>query len=218
MNYTVYKHTSPSGRVYIGITRRRPSKRYDRGKGYAHSPHFFAAIKKYGWENIKHEILAAGLSKEEAERREIELIAEYKSTDRRYGYNADKGGSAPGRMTEETRRKIAEHMRGNKNPTRRYGHPMRGKHHTEESKRLMAAKARARVGRHVTQETRAKLRQVQKKTPVIDLETGTIYEGIHTAAEATGLQPSKICAVCKGRRNKTGGKRWAYHTEILKEG
>lgn len=208
--YTVYKHTGPSGKVYIGITRRRPEKRYDGGRGYAHCPHFSAAIKKYGWSAFSHEILETGLTKEEAERREVELIAEYRSTDRRYGYNTDKGGSAPGRVSEETKAKLRTHMVGDKNPTKRFGHPMQGKKHTEESKRRMSASASARVGRIVTAETRAKLREAQQKRAVIDLETGNVYKGIHEAAEATGLQPTKICAVCKGKRKTTGGKRWAY--------
>lgn len=212
-SYTVYKHTSPSEKVYIGITRKRPEQRWDNGNGYKHCPHMAAAVKKYGWENIRHEILATGLTKAEAEAQEIRLIATYKSNDRRYGYNTDAGGSAPGRMAEESRRKIAAGMMGDRNPTRRYGHPMLGKHHTDESKRKMSASASARVGRIVTDGTRKKLRQAQKKTPVRNIDSGQIYAGIHEAAEATGLQATKICAVCKGKRKSTGGVRWEYTKE-----
>jgi group I intron endonuclease len=212
-SYTVYKHTGPTGKVYIGITRRKPAKRYDGGRGYAHCPHFSAAIAKYGWDAFQHDILAEGLTKAEAEAEEIRLIAEYKSTDRRYGYNTDSGGSVPGRMAPESREKIAAGMRGDNNPTRRYGHPFLGKHHTEESKRKMSTAAAARVGRVVTDATRAKLRQAQKKAPVRDISTGRVFAGIHEAAEATGLQATKICAVCKGKRKSTGGIRWEYVKE-----
>ena len=34
MGYTVYKHISPSGKVYIGITKRKPEYRWNKGKGY----------------------------------------------------------------------------------------------------------------------------------------------------------------------------------------
>ena len=61
MAYTVYKHTSPSGKVYIGITSIDPAKRWK--QGYSHNKHFSMAIKKYGWENIKSEIIASGLTK-----------------------------------------------------------------------------------------------------------------------------------------------------------
>lgn len=212
-NYTVYKHTSPSGKVYIGITSKRPEKRWGNGKGYKHSPHFRAAIEKYGWGNITHEILATGLTKEAAEQIEVELITKHQSTDRRFGYNADKGGSAPGRMSEETRQKLRAHMVGDLNPTRRFGHPMAGKHHSEAAKLKMSKAAKARTGRTVAPETRQKLREVQQKRPVVCLETGVVYEGIHEAAEANGLQPTKICAVCKGKRKTTGGLRWSYVKE-----
>lgn len=211
--YTVYKHTSPSGKVYIGITKQRPRKRWDNGRGYDHSPHMRAAINKYGWENFEHEILRTGLTKEEAEAEEIRLIALHRANDRRFGYNTDAGGSAPGHMAEETRRKIAERMKGDNNPTRKYGHPMQGKKHTAEARARMAEAARNRPRRPCSPELKATLRAAQKKRPVRDLETGQEYAGIHEAAEATGLQATKICAVCRGKRNKTGGKRWEYVKE-----
>lgn len=33
-NYCVYKHTSPSGKVYIGITNQKPTRRWREGEGY----------------------------------------------------------------------------------------------------------------------------------------------------------------------------------------
>lgn len=56
-NYIVYRHTSPSGKVYIGITSRQPEQRWLNGNGYKDSPKFYNAIKKYGWDNFNHEIL-----------------------------------------------------------------------------------------------------------------------------------------------------------------
>lgn len=44
-NYTVYRHTSPSGKVYIGITKQKPHKRWNSGQ-----PLFERAILKYGWD------------------------------------------------------------------------------------------------------------------------------------------------------------------------
>ena len=92
-NYTVYKHTSPSGKVYIGITCCPVEKRWGKnGSKYKTQP-FYRAIKKYGWDNINHEILFTNLSKDEAFQKEIELIKYYNSTDRRYGYNISNGGN-----------------------------------------------------------------------------------------------------------------------------
>lgn len=211
--YVVYKHTDPEGLVYIGITRKLPRKRFDYGRGYSHNRRFNEAIERIGWENFQHDILAEGLTKEEAEALEAQYIAEYQSTNPVYGYNVKTGGTYGKGITEEARRHLSEIMRGDNNPSRRFGSPMKGKKHDEATRQKMSAKASARVGRIVTAETRAKLRGVQKKRAVIDLETGTVYNGIHEAAEATELQATKICAVCKGKRNTTGGKRWAYYNE-----
>lgn len=97
--YTVYRHTAPNGKVYIGITSMEPEKRWNNGYAY-----FMNAIRKYGWDNFKHEILFVGLSKEEAERKEIELIAQCRSDEKAHGYNVEHGGNSSGKMSEETKR------------------------------------------------------------------------------------------------------------------
>ena len=74
MSYTVYKHTSPNNKVYIGITSRKPEYRWNSGKGYINNKYFTTAINKYGWNEFEHSILYENLSKEEAETKEIELI------------------------------------------------------------------------------------------------------------------------------------------------
>lgn len=72
--YTLYKHTTKSGKVYIGITSRKPEYRWRNGKAYKNNKYFYNAILKYGGNNIKHEILLTGLSKEKAEWWEKKLI------------------------------------------------------------------------------------------------------------------------------------------------
>ena len=106
-SWIVYKHTSPSNKVYIGITSKSPADRWASGFGYEHQVYFFRAIVKYGWVNFKHEILFEGLTKDEAEKKEIELIAQYNSTDLNYGYNIDLGGDLH-RLSVETRQKNKE--------------------------------------------------------------------------------------------------------------
>jgi len=103
--YIVYKHTSPSGKVYIGITSKdNPNHRWQNGKGYK-GKHFYYAVKKYGWENIKHEVLYEGLSQEEAKQKEIELIDYYDSTNPKNGYNVSPGGDV---VSDKTKIKIGE--------------------------------------------------------------------------------------------------------------
>ena len=91
--YTVYMHTSPSGKRYIGITSQKPERRWANGIGYKGNAHFWNAINLYGWNNFKHEVLFEELSKIEAEEKEIELIAYYNSTNQDRGYNIASGGN-----------------------------------------------------------------------------------------------------------------------------
>ena len=143
----------------------------------------------------------------------MRLIAEHQSTDRRYGYNVESGGSGPGKMSKDARRALSERMKGDGNPTRKYGHPMQGKHHTAESKQRMAVSAHTRSRREITASMRANMRAGQVTRPVRETGSGRVYGGIHEAAEATGLTAIKICAVCKGRRKSTGGLHWEYVDE-----
>lgn len=105
-SYVVYKHTSPSGKVYIGMTKQSAEKRWQYGLGYRTQPKFYRAIKKYGWENIQHEVVFSDLSFEEAEQRERELIEQYQSCDNRFGYNIEHGGNGRKAVSEETREKM----------------------------------------------------------------------------------------------------------------
>lgn len=110
--YCVYKHTAPNGKVYIGITCQCPETRWGKdGKGYISSPHFYSAIQKYGWGNIKHEILETGLSRLEAGTIEKKLIRQYNSTNRRFGYNQMLGGDYGPKATAEVRNKISEALK-----------------------------------------------------------------------------------------------------------
>ena len=43
-----------------------PAERWKNGKGYSKNTYVRAAIEKYGWENVKHEILFTDLPEEEA--------------------------------------------------------------------------------------------------------------------------------------------------------
>lgn len=114
--YKVYKHTFPNNKVYIGITIQNPEERWLNGKGYHHNDYMINAINKYGWENIKHEILFNNLTKEQAINKEIELIALYKSNQGEFGYNIESGGSYAGSVSEETKKKISEKLKGRKKP------------------------------------------------------------------------------------------------------
>lgn len=90
--WSVYKHTSPSGKVYIGMTKDIRQRWRGRGNGYKGGTGIWDAIQKYGWDNMTHEIIASGLTRQEAWDMETRLIEEYNAMDPEYGYNLTAGG------------------------------------------------------------------------------------------------------------------------------
>ena len=153
-NYTVYTHISPSNKRYVGITKVKVEERWRKnGEGYK-TQIFYRAIEKYGWDNFQHIIIAKGLTKEEAEWLEIELIKVWDTTNRDKGYNIVEGGNAfdglqgelnpnYGRThSEETRRKISESRIG-----KYFGeeNPFYGRTHSEETRRKISEKAMGRT-------------------------------------------------------------------------
>ena len=118
-HYKVYKHTTPNGKVYIGITHQNPLTRWAGGFGYQTQTYFWRAIVKYGWINIKHEILYDNLSEEEAKQIEVRLIKEYNSQDINCGYNIMPGGDVHYEMEKEIKKKISKSKTGKKWSERR---------------------------------------------------------------------------------------------------
>jgi hypothetical protein len=106
--YTVYRHVSPNGKQYVGITCKNHKDRWNGGRGYISNHHFWSAIIQYGWNNFQHEVLASGLSCDEAIEMEKRLIAEYNLTDPQYGYNITAGGEQGcGALSKEVRARAA---------------------------------------------------------------------------------------------------------------
>lgn len=93
MTWCIYKHTSPSGKSYIGMTSKTPEQRWQNGAGYASDTQIGQAILKYGWDNFSHTIIEKDiLSLEDAKDREKYWIQYYDSF--RQGYNMTEGGDS----------------------------------------------------------------------------------------------------------------------------
>ena len=84
--YFVYKHTSPEGKVYIGITRKLPRERWAKGESYKENTDFYADIQKFGWDAFSHEILERGLDEQQALEAEDQFIRQFDCL-RPKGYN-----------------------------------------------------------------------------------------------------------------------------------
>ena len=216
-NYSVYCHIFPNGKRYVGITK-NIRKRWQNGSGYVKQSYMHNAILKYGWNNIRHEILCEGLTQEQACEMEMMLISKYKSDNPQFGYNRSKGGENHfgGRFySEEEREYRRKLMLGN---TYCVGY----KHSDETRKRMSEAQLR-REHRPLTEEQIAKCianlpparRGVDNpiSKAVLCIETGVVYSCGREAAEKLGLQRSHLSQVCNGKRNHTGGYHFRFYNE-----
>jgi len=111
-NYCVYMHIFPNGKRYIGQTKQKPEYRFNNGEGYKGCRYVYSAIKKYGWENIKHIVLIDNLSSEDANYYERFYIDLFKSNDRDYGYNLKSGGTFGYRYTDDAKDKMSQSQKG----------------------------------------------------------------------------------------------------------
>ena len=226
-NYKVYKHTFPNAKVYIGITSyKNVNYRWQNGKGYKTQEFMRKAIEKYGWDNIKHEVLFENLTKEQAEHKEIELISLYKSCNKNYGYNVDNGGCHIGCHSKATRNKmsvIARHQYENG----RIGNNKNKKLSSETKKRISESqKARhdkCRVlfvelmkinkkERKPNIKTKNKPTRIGKgrRSRIICFDTNKTYDSIKQAGLELNIDTSAISHCCLGNRKTAGGFKWGY--------
>jgi predicted GIY-YIG superfamily endonuclease len=219
--WTVYMHTSPNNRVYVGITSKKPTRRWDNGNGYSYNPYFSNAIKKYGWENFKHEILYEGLTKEEACIREQELIKKYKSNQFKYGYNQSVGGQG-GRygvpFTDEEKAIRSKPIRCITNGKEYASAVEAGKDLNIPPGGISQCLRGRRIKTHgyrfeYLNESNDQIREEyipHNARAVIELDSNKEFESVSKAAEHYNLNKSSVSDVCKGRLSQTGGHKFRF--------
>ena len=193
-SYCVYIHTFPNGKVYVGITCTAPERRWRAdGSGYRKQPVIYHAIKKYGWENINHEIAASNLTKDEACKFEMLLIDKLKSNQHEFGYNVDNGGQTSGSHSHETLEKMRKSMLGEKNHNY-------GKEFSKETRERLSLS-------HKGKKTGADNPAAKS---VLCIETGEIFPTTVSAAKAVNVSRGTICSCLLGRSKTAGGYHWKY--------
>lgn len=164
--YCIYVHTFPNGKRYVGQTCIDPKKRWREGKRY--SGLMKKAIDKYGWENIIHEILYTELDADTANRIEMELIAEMKTTDPAHGYNITAGGdgykgTTHTKATRESLRRKA-HEQWKRQRVEGYTPPPITEEHRKHLSESHIGQRAWNKGKHtMDEETKVRLREARKR-------------------------------------------------------
>nr|DAG98231.1 MAG TPA: intron associated endonuclease [Crassvirales sp.] len=221
-NFSVYLHKSPSGKVYVGITKKKRVKdRWDNGNGYKNNIIFYRAINKYGWDNIEHIILFRDLSEKRAKNLEVDLIRHYKSLGISYNITDGGDGTYGWIPSEETKNKISSTLVGRVVPETvkvKISKALQGrkisKEHIDVIKRTHTGKVvssetkqklrDANLGKRLSDETRRKVALAFAK-PVLQFSLDGIFikewESASEAARALGKFPSNIVHCCNKRLN-----------------
>jgi group I intron endonuclease len=204
--YTVYRHTNKlNNKIYIGITGRNPETRWAKGKGYKprngnQSAYFYNAVLKYGWDNFSHEILYTELTKQEAEKIEVELIKKFNSNNREFGYNIDNGGNSVGKLSQETKEKLSKSWEiGKEERCKKISEGSKGKKFTKEH-RL-----------HLSEAKKGKPANNRKSVIQYDLNMNFIkrWDSLEDAQRETKVCKANICRAIKYSRT-AGGYKWTY--------
>ena len=157
----IYKITNTlNGKIYVGQTRQKLSRRIN---GHKSSKKIFgvdAAIAKYGWENFTAEVIEE-CPVEQLNEREIFWIAELGSKVPN-GYNLTDGGDGALNPSPETRARMSAARKGKPSPNK-------GKKLPEEQKAKISAnhadvngEKNGFYGKHHTKETCAKMSAAKK--------------------------------------------------------
>ena len=208
--YSVYIHTNKTnGKKYIGITFN--IKRRWRKCEYKGCLKMHRAIEKYGWNNFEHEVVLCNLTKDEAEMFEIAMIKYYKTTDGKYGYNIQHGGSCSGKMSQESKDKISK--------------ANSGRVHTQETREKLSKAFRGRV-KTEEHKLKIKLSNIGKNSgkiaynrkKVICIETKNVYDCIDDASKDTVATVGGIKNVVSGKNATAGNLHWMYYDKYIRDG
>ena len=219
--YIVYKHISPNGKEYVGMTRNIKKRWEGNGCSYTKNSEFRNDIMKYGWDNFQHIIVKDNLSVDEASKLEDELIVDAKN--RGVAYNISRGGIGGSHpawnkgipLSVEQKAKLSTANKGKKlsdETKRKIGAASRGRIVTEETKRKIGIKNSRKHSREQVkkwmQSNKWRFREVEiRKDEVV---VG-VYESIHEAARSIGKSRGFIDGIIR----RPSGKHQGYTVIIL---
>lgn len=138
-----------NGKTYIG--KHKSSKICNEDNYMGSGTHLHRAQKKYGIENFEKFFICYTESEKDACEKEVFWISEYRKRGKAE-YNIDKGGRGGGyEKPLETRKKLSN--------------AMKGRHHSEETKRKISESLKGHKGCVHSEETKKKLSESHKGKP-----------------------------------------------------
>lgn len=215
MTWSVYVHTFPNGKRYVGMTSQNPERRWH-GKchGYHNQSMMADAINEYGWENVTHEVLCTCDTKIEAERIERDFIRFMKTNQIEYGYNVQPGGSRPKgyKFCEEVKKRIREsgcHC-GPKNSN--YGKTMSAEQRAKLSAAHKGKKMKPESAKQGALKRKGEKAYNARKVAVFDLNGVLlgIYGSLADAGRENGVRTQDVFNTCCGKQKTCHGKRYEY--------
>jgi group I intron endonuclease len=221
--YVVYMHINKTNnKKYVGKTSLKPEQRWGRDGCNYKEQVFWNAISKYGWDNFEHIIVVRGLSEEEANWLEVELIAAWDTTNPKNGYNVSKGGDV---WSEEMRQKASNTRKGrchSEETKKKLSESQKGKNNSMFGK---SGELSPRYGKILSEETRQKISTARKERgvaqgsnnpsarKVLCVELNMVFDTMKEAGTYVGCSPSNICSCCTGKQKTCGGYHWEYASQ-----
>ena len=146
------------------------------------------------------------------------MIEQYQTRNPEFGYNicAGGGGTEGLHHTEESRRKISEGLRGEKNPNfggkscspewrEKQRQANLGKHHSEEHKKHISEGLRGKI--HHTEEYKQEMSRLHSHA--VERDDGVVFDSVKKAAESMGVTYTAISNAIR-RNQRCGGYHWKY--------
>lgn len=199
--YLVYMYTNNiNNKKYIGVTTNVKKRAGGRGGYYRGSPRFYNAIQKYGWENFSVAIIREGLSKKEASIIEKDLISKFKTMDKTYGYNLQRGGFP------ETFEKYSEDR------NKRISTTLKKQRSSEEYRQAMANRMRevwCNQREYLLQCRKSSTPGGRKKVKLFCKTLNKTYPSLKDAAVDLGVSPSSITIALKRGKTQVTKNRYS---------
>jgi len=215
-----------NGKIYIGsavnIKGRWKRHKSDLLLNKHHSRYLQNACNKYGFKSFEFSILEYVEEESKLLEREQYFIDTLKPE---YNMHPIAGSPMGIKRSEETKKKISESHKGEKN----YNY---GKHTSEDIRKKISESHKGEknqnYGKSFSEEHKRKLSELNKgaKNPmygkpraigagkpskrVICIDTGVVYNSIAEAARQMNLYSSSIWQCCRRKLKTTGGFHWRY--------